>query len=218
MEFSKTIKKSGLFYYHRKKLLAKWEEENKAATYSGIKHFDIFRRTKFTLPSYHQLPTNYVLNKRENDVNLQRHSSAPRENKVEDGLSESEDFWSTGDDPSREDMLEDDGTESDNNWPNDDESCDESYSSIETDQYSDTLDKMDLSECITYWALKTNQSHESINLIMEIIRRKTNEKKLPRSARTLLRTSRQATCNIVEIAGGQFWYKGIKQCLSDFFQ
>lgn len=91
-------------------------------------------------------------------------------------------------------------------------------SSFESDQHSDVLDQMELSECITYWALKTNQSHESINLIMEIIRRKTNEKKLPRSARTLLKTSRQATAEIVEIAGGQYWYKGVKQCLSDFFR
>lgn len=31
MDFSKTIKKNGLFYYHRNKLLAKWAAENKAA-------------------------------------------------------------------------------------------------------------------------------------------------------------------------------------------
>lgn len=36
MDYSKTIKKNGLFYYHRKKLLAKWEKENEATAQPGI--------------------------------------------------------------------------------------------------------------------------------------------------------------------------------------
>lgn len=100
----------------------------------------------------------------------------------------------------------------------DDDLCDDEHTSFDTDYCNDALDQMDLNECIRYWALKTNQSHESINLIMEIIRRKTNEKRLPRSARTLLKTSRSATSEIVAIAGGQFWYKGIKRNLCDYFR
>lgn len=120
--------------------------------------------------------------------------------------------------PSDKDTSKDDDCEPEDFWPSDDNIFEDSYSLSENDVYSDELDQLDLSECIRYWALKTNQSHESINLIMEIIRRKTNEKRLPRSARTLLKTSRKATAEIVKIAGGQYWYKGIRQCLSDFFR
>ncbi|XP_065095780.1 uncharacterized protein LOC135717569 [Ochlerotatus camptorhynchus] len=119
---------------------------------------------------------------------------------------------------SEEVKPEDDDSEIEDFFEIDDDSFDDSGPSFEKEQYSDALDQMDLSECIRYWALKTNQSHESINLIMEIIRRKTNGKRLPRSARTLLKTSRQASSEIVEIAGGQYWYQSIKQCLSDFFR
>lgn len=117
--------------------------------------------------------------------------------------------------PSDQDDSDDDASEYNggeyNSWETDEDSFDDG-------PYGDILGEMDLSECIRYWALKTNQTHESINLIMEIIRRKTNVKRLPRSARTLLKTSRQATSNIVEKAGGQFWFQGIRKCLIDFFR
>lgn len=116
---------------------------------------------------------------------------------------------------SESDIHEDDGDASDKDPFND--SLDDSYAPQADGNY-DVLDQMDLSDCIRYWALKTNQSHQSIDMIMEIIRRKTSGKLLPRSARTLLKTSRKATSEIVEIAGGQFWYNGLGKCLSNFFR
>lgn len=78
------------------------------------------------------------------------------------------------------------------------------------------MDGMTLVECVRYWALRTNQDHSSINMIMRIIAKKTDGI-LPRDARTLLRTPRKKT-EIGSIAGGQYWYRGIKTCLADYFR
>ncbi|XP_053685668.1 uncharacterized protein LOC128735198 [Sabethes cyaneus] len=171
MNFSKIIKKNGLFYYHRNKLLAKWETENIAANRAV--------NTEDQLSTSKSMPI-----KRKFEASFAEDTPLSEESSPEYDDSDKEGFYQ-----SNVDSFED------------------VYSSFENDQHNDVLDRMDLSECITYWALKTNQSHASINLIMEIIRRKTNGTKLPRSARTLLKTSRQATTEIVEIAGGQYWYK-----------
>uniref|UniRef100_A0A182W2I4 Uncharacterized protein n=1 Tax=Anopheles minimus TaxID=112268 RepID=A0A182W2I4_9DIPT len=63
-----------------------------------------------------------------------------------------------------------------------------------------------LQECLRYWALKKNVPHSTVNLLLLIIREKTSES-LPKDARTLLGTNKTAQ-NIVNIAGGRFWYNG----------
>lgn len=98
------------------------------------------------------------------------------------------------------------------------EEVDFAISGLNDDLSVDEVDSMSLEESIRFWALKTNQSHQSINLILEIIRKKTDGKQLPRCARTLLKTSRNASSSIVDIGGGQYWYYGIKNCLTDFFR
>lgn len=80
------------------------------------------------------------------------------------------------------------------------------------------FDSMSLEECLRFWALKTNQPHQSINMILDIIRKKTDGNQLPRCARSLLKTTRNATTNITEIGGGQYWYYGIKNCLADYYR
>lgn len=80
----------------------------------------------------------------------------------------------------------------------------------------DILDKMTLEESVRYWALQTNQDHRSINLIMRIIRKKTDGI-LPGDARTLLHTCREKAI-IENKAGGQYWYHGIRRCLTDFYR
>lgn len=105
-----------------------------------------------------------------------------------------------------------------------DSSCDElsslssSYSESASDlkPNNDPLENLSLEECVRYWALQTNQDHNSINLIMRIISTKTDGI-LPRDARTLLRTSREKVV-IENIGGGQYWYHGIRQCLIDFYR
>lgn len=82
--------------------------------------------------------------------------------------------------------------------------------------HKDPIDDMNLEESVRYWALKTNQDHQSINLIMNVIRKKTNGL-LPKDARTLLHTSRE-TAPIVDIEGGKYWHYGIRRCLTEFFR
>lgn len=91
--------------------------------------------------------------------------------------------------------------------PDSDSSVDEDIDSDESCdlmEETDKLESMTLEECVRFWALQTNQDHHSINLISEIINKKTNGK-LPRDARTLLQTSREKPL-IENKAGGQYWY------------
>ncbi|XP_058451148.1 uncharacterized protein LOC131430301 [Malaya genurostris] len=53
---------------------------------------------------------------------------------------------------------------------------------------------------------------------MDIIKRKTDGKQLPRSARTLLKTSRKATTDIINVGGGHYWYNGLQKCIIDYFR
>lgn len=87
---------------------------------------------------------------------------------------------------------------------------------LEELKLNDPIENMSLEESVRYWALKTNQNHQSINLIMDIINKKTNGT-LPRDARTLLHTNREVT-TIKNIGGGQYWHNGLRVCLSNFFR
>ena len=73
-----------------------------------------------------------------------------------------------------------------------------------------------LEECFRYWALKTNAAHSSVNLLLHIMRERTNLL-LPKDARTLLRTS-TAPKTILNVAGGQYWYNGLGSCLEKAFR
>ncbi|XP_055599416.1 uncharacterized protein LOC129748738 isoform X2 [Uranotaenia lowii] len=172
MEYSKKIRKSGLFYYRRRRLEQKWEEENST-----------------------------VAENRENQWN--RNHQNQSQNLPECSLFQSQNVGN-------EDSCE---------------VCSEYDQFSEEDEYHENtpedtniIDKLNLEECLRYWAFKTGQTHAAINLIMEIIRRKTDGKKLPLSARTLLKTSRTETSKILAIPGGQYWYRGLQACLNNCFQ
>ncbi|XP_055527882.1 uncharacterized protein LOC129720425 [Wyeomyia smithii] len=166
MNYSKKIKKTGLFYYRREKLLRKWAEANQT---NQLVNGDDNRQLPCFSPSKINIRT-----KR----NTNSHGTPPLKPILVSVPGQNEEY----------------GLD------------------------SDKIENLSLLESIRYWALKTNQTHQSINLIMDIIRRKTNGKTLPRSARTLLQTSREETSNIVPLSGGQYWYKGIKQCLLEYFR
>uniref|UniRef100_A0A182S9J6 Uncharacterized protein n=1 Tax=Anopheles maculatus TaxID=74869 RepID=A0A182S9J6_9DIPT len=71
-------------------------------------------------------------------------------------------------------------------------------------------------EKIRKWALKTYQTHQALNSLLAILRAETNHK-LPKDARTLLRTNRTEN-EIVPITGGEFWYPGIRSVLNNHFR
>ncbi|XP_035909213.1 uncharacterized protein LOC118510917 isoform X1 [Anopheles stephensi] len=62
------------------------------------------------------------------------------------------------------------------------------------------------------WAISTNQSYNSISQVMEIIRN-VSSCNLPKDARTLLKTHRNDSNEVVTINGSQYWYNGIRRCL-----
>ena len=68
-----------------------------------------------------------------------------------------------------------------------------------------------MAERLRIWALKTYQTHTALNGLLEILR-DTTSYKLPKDARTLLRT-KQCGREIKQIAGGEFRYPGIKAAL-----
>ena len=71
-------------------------------------------------------------------------------------------------------------------------------------------------ELIRNWALKTYQTHQALNGLLEILRKKTDYQ-LPKDARTLLKT-RQCGKETYPIAGGEFWFPGVRSVLKDHFR
>ncbi|XP_041771512.1 uncharacterized protein LOC121593323 isoform X1 [Anopheles merus] len=88
------------------------------------------------------------------------------------------------------------------------------YGAVTTD--SNEFDTMDFEEGMQFWALYTNQTHQSINMMLKLLKSNIDSVNLPENARTLLRTKR-TPAEITKIDGGQFWYNGIQKCLSSFF-
>ena len=88
------------------------------------------------------------------------------------------------------------------------------YGAVTTD--SNDFDTMDFEEGMQFWALYTNQTHQSINMMLKLLKSNIDSVNLPENARTLLRTKR-TPAEITKIDGGQFWYNGIQKCLSSFF-
>ncbi|XP_052891465.1 uncharacterized protein LOC128299515 [Anopheles moucheti] len=79
-----------------------------------------------------------------------------------------------------------------------------------------TFQSMSIVDCIRYWALSNNETHRSINMILQIF--KKFGAKVPLTAKTLLQTKRNASNEIAELGGGQFWYNGFKKTLSNYFR
>ncbi|XP_053667430.1 uncharacterized protein LOC128717596 [Anopheles marshallii] len=85
----------------------------------------------------------------------------------------------------------------------------------EDDDVQHWWDGVEIQECIRCWALSTHQTHQALNGLLEILRKKT-QFKFPKDARTLLQTQPGAQ-QIVRIAGGEYWYHGIATCLLKYF-
>uniref|UniRef100_A0A182PX78 Transposase domain-containing protein n=1 Tax=Anopheles epiroticus TaxID=199890 RepID=A0A182PX78_9DIPT len=90
----------------------------------------------------------------------------------------------------------------------------------EVEVYQDTPqvssdDDLPADELIRNWALKTYQSHQALNGLLEILRKLGHQ--LPKDARTLLRT-KQCGKEIVSISGGEFWFPGIRATLKNNFR
>uniref|UniRef100_A0A182NN00 Uncharacterized protein n=1 Tax=Anopheles dirus TaxID=7168 RepID=A0A182NN00_9DIPT len=88
-------------------------------------------------------------------------------------------------------------------------------SDIEEDNVR-TIENMSTIDGIRYWALKHNASHASIDTILKVFKRANI--KVPANAKTLLKTKRNASTEITEISGGQFWYHGIKKSILNYFR
>lgn len=70
---------------------------------------------------------------------------------------------------------------------------------------------------IRYWALSTNATYRSINMILKLFKR--SNVRVPATAKTLLKIERNQSVNkITEISGGHFWYNGFKKCLLNYFR
>ncbi|XP_053663609.1 uncharacterized protein LOC128712760 [Anopheles marshallii] len=116
------------------------------------------------------------------------------------------DYDSEDDDVQHWVTIEDDSDESEN------ENFVESYPSTVP---ASKWDGVEIQECIRCWALSTHQTHEALNGLLEILRKKT-QFKFPKDAQTLLQTQ-PGTQQIVRIAGGEYWYHGIATCLLQYF-
>ncbi|XP_049294362.1 uncharacterized protein LOC125769615 isoform X1 [Anopheles funestus] len=95
---------------------------------------------------------------------------------------------------------------------NDDDVVDYLIESSDEEQESENCtETFSVQDALRRWAVSKNQTYESIEEVMEIIRRISNCK-LPKDARTLLKTNRNPSLEILTIQGGQYWYHGIQKC------
>ncbi|XP_035916402.1 uncharacterized protein LOC118514029 isoform X1 [Anopheles stephensi] len=78
------------------------------------------------------------------------------------------------------------------------------------------IEGMSITDGIRYWALSTNASYRSINMVLKLFQQA--HVKVPSTAKTLLKTDRSSSTQIAEIGGGHFWYRGIKRCLQNYFR
>ncbi|XP_061501841.1 uncharacterized protein LOC133391431 [Anopheles gambiae] len=81
----------------------------------------------------------------------------------------------------------------------------------EIDEGAIDFDTMSVSDCLHYFALYTNQKHSAINMLLKILRTKTNVA-LPKDARALLNTNRKRP-KIKDLGNGSFWNRGIRKSL-----
>lgn len=79
------------------------------------------------------------------------------------------------------------------------------------EQYNEAFSVHD---ALRRWAISRNQTYESIEEVMDIVR-KTSNCKLPKDARTLLKINRNPSAEITTVEGGQYWYHGIQKCFNE---
>uniref|UniRef100_A0A182VSD7 Uncharacterized protein n=1 Tax=Anopheles minimus TaxID=112268 RepID=A0A182VSD7_9DIPT len=87
-------------------------------------------------------------------------------------------------------------------------------SSDEEQEAEQNNTEFSVQDALRRWAISKNQTYESIEEVMEIIRRVSNCK-LPKDARTLLKINRNPSAEILTVQGGQYWYHGIQKCISN---
>ncbi|XP_053667882.1 uncharacterized protein LOC128718248 [Anopheles marshallii] len=94
----------------------------------------------------------------------------------------------------------------------------ESFSddSDEEGSYERTFHSMSIEDGIRYWALSNNATHRSINMVLQLFRKVGV--KVPGTAKTLLRTKRNASSEITELGGGHYWYNWFEKTLFSYFR
>uniref|UniRef100_A0A182SY97 Uncharacterized protein n=1 Tax=Anopheles maculatus TaxID=74869 RepID=A0A182SY97_9DIPT len=86
--------------------------------------------------------------------------------------------------------------------------------SSDEEHEGDPHEGFSVQDALRRWAISKNQTYESIEEVMGIIRRVSNCK-LPKDARTLLKINRNPAAEILTVNGGQYWYHGIQKCFSN---
>uniref|UniRef100_A0A182WAZ3 Uncharacterized protein n=1 Tax=Anopheles minimus TaxID=112268 RepID=A0A182WAZ3_9DIPT len=117
------------------------------------------------------------------------------------------------DHPSNEENIAEE--ENIRDWIDSDDSENEYDNDLEEDE-SDTPEVEPIDETIRKWALSNYQTPEALNLLMDILRAKTDFR-LPKDAHTLLGIH-QSGQEISAIAGGELWYPGVIAVLEKHFR
>lgn len=82
------------------------------------------------------------------------------------------------------------------------------------DSGEDEPENANLCDMLATWATEFRIPHTALNALSDIVNNFVSvEHKLPKDARTLMRTP--CTVQVVEMDGGQFWYYGVGRCISD---
>ncbi|XP_049285919.1 uncharacterized protein LOC125765089 [Anopheles funestus] len=79
------------------------------------------------------------------------------------------------------------------------------------------LEKLTGTEALKYWANLGNLPRSLLNMLLAILRHHFNID-VPKDSRTFLKTRTRTGLEIQSLAGGQFWYQGIKTVLQQHFR
>ncbi|XP_053667912.1 uncharacterized protein LOC128718301 [Anopheles marshallii] len=111
--------------------------------------------------------------------------------------------------------LDGDASFVDEEEDNADPSVSDSSSDDESKSDEGVIDfkSMNITDCLRYFAIATNQKQSAMNMLLSILITKTNFV-LPKDARTLLNTNRDRP-ELSALGNGTFWTRGIKKSLMD---
>ncbi|XP_053667887.1 uncharacterized protein LOC128718256 [Anopheles marshallii] len=111
--------------------------------------------------------------------------------------------------------LDGDASFIDEEEDNADPSVSDSSSDDESKSDEGVIDfkSMNITDCLRYFAIATNQKQSAMNMLLSILITKTNFV-LPKDARTLLNTNRDRP-ELSALGNGTFWTRGIKKSLMD---
>ncbi|KAL5237400.1 hypothetical protein ACI65C_004810 [Semiaphis heraclei] len=86
------------------------------------------------------------------------------------------------------------------------------YSNNSFSSYSEINEPNNFQTALCEWSIKNNISHLALSELLVLLKIHTN-RELPNTARTILKTKRSASHDIINIGNGFYWHYGVEKCI-----